>query len=171
MPRPSRRAFRLWDHFSGFTLRGVITKAVRSLFRLCSGSLARSRYRDRMEVSPEKILAEVIVDILRPRRFQYLHTLWRELCSACWRTEMSRRTGWLNHGIPLLCQGDENRVECQCGCSYSHARIVGIQRLLSIHPLATKFDLQLLCELIRPGLFGEADHTVAESGACISSNE
>jgi hypothetical protein len=72
----------------GFT---AITKAARSFFRFGSTSQER-RHHDGTEASPEKNLSEAIADILRARRFPYLHTLWRELRSAYCHMEMSRVT-------------------------------------------------------------------------------
>jgi len=124
-----------------------------------------------MEAFPERKLNAAISDILRPRRFRYLHTLWRELCSAVSRTEMSRKTNWMNHGIQLQHRKDPiegKRLRCH---NYGRARILGIQKLLSIHPAATKAEIQILCQIIGPELFEEAHHTAEESALHIPGTE
>jgi len=117
-----------------------------------------------MEVSHERMLTVVFADILRPRRFEYLYTLWRELCTAFWRTEISRQRGWLHHGIPLLRRAGQQKDLRPLHYNYALARMNGIRRLLSIHPKATRFDLQVLCLVIRRGLFEEGHH-MAEEGS------
>jgi hypothetical protein len=84
---------------------------------------------------------------------------------------MSRRRRWLHHGIVLSRRSEHGRRKLQPIRNYSRIRILGIRRLLSIHPAATKFDLQLLCQVIGPELFEETPRTEAKSRACISNTE
>ena len=90
------------------------------------------------------------------RRFPYWCTLWRELYSAVCRTEMSRQRGWLNRGIRTQSRADFPGPVDPGRNRYRRARMLGIRKLLAIHPAATRTDLQLLCQIIGPELFEEA---------------
>lgn len=118
-----------------------------------------------MEASREKILCAAIGELLRPRRFPYLYTLWRELRSAVRRTELARRRGTLNHGIQLHHRGDHPAQPPRLPHNYQEARTRGIERLFAIRPEATLSDLQFVCELVGPKLFAVEDHMSTESAS------
>lgn len=111
----------------------------------------------RTEDCPEKIHLSAIADILQPRRFEYLRTVWLELYSACLRIQTIHKRSWMRHGIEMLHPNDRYTREGPCCHNFRRVRIRGIQRLLSIHQGATLFDLQIICRIIGPELFEEED--------------
>lgn len=116
-----------------------------------------------MEASPERSLIATVEDILRPRRFQYWRTLWQELCSAYRRTEMMHRKDGLRRRIPLHHRVVRPEIPRLMPSNYRDIRICGIRLLLAIHPAATLFDLQVLCQILGPELFDQVFHMKAEA--------
>jgi len=84
-----------------------------------------------------------------------LHRVWRELCSLVSRIAILRRNNWFPRGVSLDHFAQGCYVQYPLRCKYRRARIRGIQKALSIHPMATLVDFHILVSAIDPQLLQE----------------